>query len=87
MRIVNERIYQPVNWSDDDPCIHYDEVCRAEAEEGDIITIAKKDGCQSLIAATADGTIFEMKNVKILIRAEADEEGILYREHKPKEKE
>lgn len=87
MRIVNERIYQPVNWYDDDPCIHYDEVCRAEAEEGDIITIAKKDGCQSLIAAAADGTIFEMKNVKILIRAEADEEGILYTEHRPKKKE
>lgn len=67
MIIETDRIYEPVVWSNEDPYIRYDEVYRAIAEEGEIISI--------------------MKNIRILIRAEADEERIVCTKHKPKEKE
>lgn len=87
MIIETDRIYEPIAWSNEDPYIRYDEVYRAIAEEGEIISIMRKDGKLHLVAVATDGTNTEMKNIRMLIQALPDEEGIVCTKYEPKEKE
>lgn len=84
MKIEIIREPRPSVWGDRDPQIDFDEICYCRPDRGDIINIIGREGHQELKYSTTDGTIIVAKNVTMLIRFNPDEEGVYYKEYKPK---